>query len=55
MHTLRSHVRKRPSSMTEARDNEVGTQAEDVRARKERERDELYSPDTFRAGGGVSA
>ncbi|MBC9729924.1 DUF397 domain-containing protein [Streptomyces sp. TRM68367] len=31
--------------MTEARDNEVGTQVEDIKARKERERDELYSLD----------
>ncbi|EGX57547.1 regulator, BldB [Streptomyces zinciresistens K42] len=31
--------------MTEARNHEVGTQAEDTRARKERERDELYALD----------
>ncbi|MFJ7078856.1 DUF397 domain-containing protein [Streptomyces sp. NPDC098781] len=31
--------------MTEAQDNEVGTQAEDTKARKERERDELYALD----------
>ncbi|MGF0169753.1 DUF397 domain-containing protein [Streptomyces sp. Marseille-Q5077] len=31
--------------MTEARNNEVGTQSEDVKARKERERDELYALD----------
>ncbi|GGX51586.1 DUF397 domain-containing protein [Streptomyces sp. WAC 01325] len=31
--------------MTEASNNEVGTQAEDIKARKERERDELYALD----------
>jgi hypothetical protein len=31
--------------MTEARNNEVGTQSEDVTSRKERERDELYALD----------
>ncbi|MFE5919934.1 DUF397 domain-containing protein [Streptomyces sp. NPDC002285] len=31
--------------MTEARNHEVGTQSEDVKARKERERDELYALD----------
>jgi hypothetical protein len=31
--------------MTEAPDNEVGTQSEDIKARKEREKNELYALD----------
>ncbi|MFF7101001.1 DUF397 domain-containing protein [Streptomyces nigra] len=31
--------------MTEARNNEAGTEAEDTKARKDRERDELYALD----------